>query len=458
MAVSFVLVVMSLSTFPAHAVPLVGRNIDIAGENGADRQRVEPTIAVDPLNPSIIVAGAQDLSLKPAEHRWHGYYRSTDGGVTWSGSLLPGFPGDGSPQGRASPLFGSNATSDPVLTFDANGNVYYTGLVFNISSSGALGPSLVFVAKYVNHGAEYSGTTLITMIRSADKPWIVADTSRGLHSGNVYLGLDGSINGRFTLLFTRSTDGGRTFSDPILPSQEDGFFAGLAIDPASNIYVSSLGPGSSRTHILVTKSTDGGLSFQAPVLVSQISPLPTRTLPGNSFRVFTIAQIAADSRGVYVVWDSFAGEQANILLSRSTDGGQTWLGPVMVNRQSSGQHFFPTLAVSGGIVSVAWYDSRLGQLPNGTITGLNVFYSESRDAGASFSADIRISSDSFNPNLVKRTDTPGTNSLFMGDYISMAASPTAVHPIWTDNRNACDTIDTRFGCVDQDSFTATITP
>ncbi len=453
-----VLLTLAASLEQAHALTVVGNNVDIGGENPSDRQRVEPTIAVDPRNPSITVAGAQDLSLKPSGHRWLGYYRSIDGGATWSVSLLPGFPGDNSAQGGASPLFGSNTTSDPVLTFDGKGNVYYTGLVFNVSSTGVAGKSLVFVAKYGNDGADYSSTTLITSIKNADKPWIIADTTGGSNNGDVYLGVDGGVNGRFTLVFTRSTDGGRTFSDPILVNQQGGFFPGLAVDSNSNFYVSSLGPGSSDQRIFVSKSTDGGVSFRGPVVVAKISPLPTTTLPGNSFRVFTIPQIAADSKGVYVVWDSFAGDQANILLARSTDGGQTWQPPVMVNERTLGQHFFPTLAVSGGIVSVAWYDSRVGQLSNGTITGLNLYYSESRDAGASFSANLRVSSKSFNPNLVKRTDAPGTNHPFLGDYISMAASPTAVHPIWTDNRNACDTADPAFGCVDQDAFTAIITP
>src|SRR5437867_9927257 len=44
----------------------------------------------------------------------------------------------------------------------------------------------------------------------------------------------------------------------------------------------------------------------------------------------------------------------------------------------------------------------------------------------------------------------------MGDYIGIAATPTAVHPIWTDNRNACDTVDSTYGCVDQDAYTVTI--
>jgi len=82
-----------------------GTNVPIVGESSPDRQQVEPTIVVDPRNPSIIVAGAQDLRLKSiGQHRWQGYYRSTDGGQTWSSSLLPGYPGDNSPEGERPPF------------------------------------------------------------------------------------------------------------------------------------------------------------------------------------------------------------------------------------------------------------------------------------------------------------------------------------------------------------------
>ena len=69
------------STVASDPVP----NVGIVGEAPPDRQQVEPTIAVDPRDPSIIVAGAQDLRLRSVgEHRWHGYYRSIDGGNTWT--------------------------------------------------------------------------------------------------------------------------------------------------------------------------------------------------------------------------------------------------------------------------------------------------------------------------------------------------------------------------------------
>src|SRR5712692_11554497 len=121
-------------------------NVEVAGESAPDRQRVEPTIAIDPRNASILVAGAQDLRLVGnGLHRWHGYYRSVDGGLTWSPSVLPGFPGDSTSPRLSSLLHASNATSDPVLAFDRAGNVYYAGLVFNISSTGVVGGPTVFV-------------------------------------------------------------------------------------------------------------------------------------------------------------------------------------------------------------------------------------------------------------------------------------------------------------------------
>jgi hypothetical protein len=144
------------------AATSLGTNIPIVGESSPDRQQVEPTIAVDPRNPSIIVAGAQDLRLKSiGQHRWHGYYRSTDGGQTWSSSLLPGYLGDNSPEGTASPLHRSNTTSDPVMAFDNHGVLYYSGLVFNITNTGD-GNTVLFVARYIDDGATYDGTALVT--------------------------------------------------------------------------------------------------------------------------------------------------------------------------------------------------------------------------------------------------------------------------------------------------------
>ena len=454
---------------PASSAGVVGANVPVVGEAAPDRQQVETTIVVDPRNPNVLVAGAQDYRLKSiGEHRWHGYYRSVDGGQTWTSGLLPGFPGDASSQGLASPLHRSNATSDPVLAFDRLGNVYYAGLVFNVSAAGFLGNgpignTVAFVAKYTNDGATYSSVKLITGPLFADKPWIAVDNTGGPFDGNVYLAFDANLTSitPFATLFTRSTDGGNSFSPPFYaPSDRTGGLPGVAVDPAGNVFVSTdaFDPvtGANLNYIQVSKITGGGTTLvQNARAVNPASWVTSGSSIGASFRAFTIPQIAADAHGVYVVFDDVRLGNSNVYITRSTDGGGSWTAPLRINDITTGQHFFPTIVASGGIVDVAWYDSRFNtQTP---MTALDVFFTNSNDGGVSFSARVRVTNVSFNPGLVKRTDAPNWNEPFMGDYIGIAATPSAAHPFWADNRFACDTYDAAYtSCVDQDAFTATI--
>ncbi|HVH14962.1 MAG TPA: sialidase family protein [Candidatus Angelobacter sp.] len=455
--------VLCVTLTPAHALPAAGPNVDItASGDSAERQQVEPTIAVDPHNPSLVVAGAQDYRLlSTGGHRWHGYYRSIDGGQTWSVTLLPGYPGDNSPQGLASPLHGVySSTSDPVLAFDRSGNVYYVGITAAGTLTDPMGFNL-FIAKFINDGADYAFTTLLprSLYNLADKPWITVDTSGGPSDGTVYVTYDtfavkAAVDAGVALV--RSTDGGVTYSQPVLAIKQ-GFFSGVAVDAQGRVFVSSLTPGRSRTssNIAVAVSTEHGLDFHGHEIATGVALLPS-PLPGNSFRTFTTPQIVADNHGVYLVWDDYARGNANVMFTESTDGASTWTPPLRVNDVNLGQHFFSTIAVSSGTISIAWYDSRLAQLSSGTITALDVFYAESKDGGLSFSANLRITSASFNPNIVERADF-GDPEIFMGDYIQIAASPAAAHVLWADNRDACSNIVPFFGCTNQDIFTSTIT-
>ncbi len=458
--------VICITLAPAHGLSVVGPNVDITASNdSAERQQVEPTIAVDPHNPSVVVAGAQDYRLlSTGGHRWHGYYRSVDGGQTWSVMLLPGYPGDNSPQGLASPLHGAYlAISDPVLVFDRSGNVYYVGITAaaTFTTSGFN----LFVAKFTNDGANYAFTTLLppSLYNFADKPWITVDTSGRPSDGTVYVtydtfslsgGVIGAINAGVALI--RSTDGGVTYSSPLLAIRQ-GFASGVAVDAKGRVFVSGLTPGFSRksSNIAVAVSNDGGLTFHGHEIATSASVAPS-PLPGNSFRYFLVPQIAADNHGAYVVWDDYARGNSNVMFTESTDAGVTWTIPLQINDVITGQHFFSTISVSGGTISIAWYDSRLGQLPSGTITALDVFFADSKDGGLTFSPNIRITSASFNPNTVERADF-GNPAIFMGDYIQIASSPTAAHVVWADNRDACSNIVPPFGCTNQDAFTSTIT-
>ncbi len=447
---------------------IVGPSEPLVGETPPDRQQVETTIAVDPRNPNILVAGAQDLRLVASgEHRWHGYYRSIDGGLTWVSSLLPGFPGDTSPQGIASPLHKSNTTSDPVVAFDTMGDVFYAGLVFNttcpsVCTSGTQSGNLAFVAKYTNDGATYSGTTLIKGPIIADKPWIAVDNTGGTYNGKVYLVFDANLTttSPFGTLLTSSSDGGMTFSSPFyVPSDQTGELPGVAVDGSGNVYVSSdaFDPITEAflNYIQVSKLTNGGTTLVQNVKAVNPANWLTSSPAGASFRAFTIPQIAADSSGVYLTFDDVRLGNSNVYLAQSTDGGLTWSAPQIINDVLTGQHFFPTISVSGGIINVAWYDSRLNS--GTTMTSLDVYYANSPDGCMCFSPNLRVTNVSFNPEIVKRTDLGPTLQPFMGDYFGIASTPFTAYPVWADNRFACDTFDATYNsCVDQDAFIAPI--
>ena len=467
----------------AGAVVKVGKSVDIQGGISPDRQTLEPSISVDPRNPDILVASAEDHNTVPAGgcfsatrcHSWSSYYRSTDGGSTWTSRLLPGFAGDTSPEGLASPLRNFATVGHTSVAFDRLGNVYYSMGAGNASASGGFifKSFRIFVAKFANDGADFVGVTIVSGGGTGDSffPRIAIDNTGGPFDGAVYvtfLNFDNLGTGGF---FARSTDGGATFSKPI-PVPGAGFSIAPVVDTAGNVFVASVHcsgggppcPGGTRGTILVAKSTDGGVSFAAPTVAAEVTTDPN-PFPGNAFLSEDFTPIswhlASDARGVYIVWDDFGTGDANVLLTRSVDGGVTWSTPIQVNDVSAGQQFLPDIASSGGVIGVIWYDSRLGQLPNGTITSLDVFYAQSTDGGASFSKSVRVTSQSFDPNLVEFGEVDGGAAFipFIGDRLGIAAGSNGVfHAAWTDNRTGCDTLDPTFGCVDQDVLTATITP
>src|SRR3990172_4649443 len=75
------------------------------GFDANNRQANETSVAVSPVNPDIIVVGANDYRMVPVfGDAWTGLYVSEDGGATWHNTMIPGFPSDTSPAGLASPL------------------------------------------------------------------------------------------------------------------------------------------------------------------------------------------------------------------------------------------------------------------------------------------------------------------------------------------------------------------
>ncbi len=375
----------------------------------------EPSISVDPSNSQKLAVGANDVSLGFV---WLSSYTSSDGGSSWTGRLLP----------RTGVLAGFDAASDPAVTFDKNGNLYYGGLVFSLLGQGKPVDGSVFVSRSTDGGVSFSQTVIVAQGSSKlfnDKPYIAVDRTDGPFSGRIYVSWTAFSNtGDIMVAF--SSDGGASFSVPVKVSNSPTNQGSVPIvGPSGELYV--VWNDLTDHSIMEAKSTDRGVSFSKPVVVSSYVPLPN-PLPQSLFKVNTTAAATVDdSNGnVYVAWADYRGGNADVLFSRSLDGGVVWSPPARVNDDNtSNDQFFPWMTVSSGRLSVDWYDRRLD--PSNHL--IDVFYAQSTDGGATFTPNVRITGVSSDPGRLS----------FIGDYIGIASNATVVYPVWTDLRNVNST-------------------
>jgi len=389
----------------------------------------EPSVALEPSNPQHLVAGANDQLSTGAN--WLAVYTSSDGGLSWTNGLIP----------NTGPLAIFHEASDPAVSFSENGTLYYSGVAFNILRGNAVAGT-VFVSKSIDDGSSFPLTTIVASGSSKiggifnDKPYLGVDETTGLFAGRVYVSWT-----RFTssttsdIMIAYSSDSGRSFSSPVKVSNSLLNQGSLpVVGPSGELYV--VWNDLSNRQIMEAKSTDGGVSFSSPVVVSSYVPLPS-PLPNSFFRVNSNPAAAADdtSGNVYVAWADYRSGNAEILSSRSLDGGATWSKPIRVNDDTTtNDHFFPWMTVSHGLLSIVFYDRRLD--PGNRL--IDVFYAESADGGATFSPNLRVTDQPSDPGSLN----------FIGDYIGIASNGTLAHPVWTDLRDVSPA-----NPVDEDIFT-----
>jgi len=184
---------------------------------------------VDPTNPDLVVAGWNDYCQTDLGAGWQGLAYSTDRGLSWTDSVVPGYPADTSAEGMASPLFGTHTDAgDPLVAFDNAGRLFVGGIAFN-----RVKPSNgdVWLASYSNqphpsgYPKDYQRTVIVDSGTPSevvagifqDKPSLEVDRTGGSNDGNVYMCWSRFVGGagRTKIYFAKSTDHGVTFSRPI---------------------------------------------------------------------------------------------------------------------------------------------------------------------------------------------------------------------------------------------------
>ena len=456
------------------------------------RSQNEPTIAVNPHDPQVVVAGANDYCTQIVNGDvWTGYYRSTNGGSSWQDSLVPGYPADTSAAGVASPVHGTcGAAGDPSQAFDRDGRLFYAFICFNRAKPVNGG---VFVARYTNDGAAYDRTVLVKRGTPSgqfltglfqDKINLTVDQTTGPSSGNAYVAwsqYDGFAKNN-SVLFSRSTDHGLTFSNPIRVTPValgTASFADLAVGPDGAVYLAFLTyPSSSNpsSDVWLSKSTDGGASFGAAAHVATIDLFDSTQFSGNgatdcgdgpfacpsglTFSRFTTAPaVAADATGVHVVWNAKLASGQSKVFVRNSPNGTAWATPAAtLDTVAVGHQWTPDIASADGVITVVFYDSRADPAyapslpPGNTAAGHNsgdvihTWAAKSTNGGVGWS-ETQISTAGSNFGW----ETHGARrDGFWGDYIYVSAVGRTVIAAWTDSRDLVPGADPRETGADDD--------
>ena len=423
-----------------------GLNVNISNLPG---YQSEVSIAVNPTNPLNLVSGSNDPSTGGTDA-----YFSTNGGTTWQFRPLPLTVG-GTTFLR---------TTDPAVGFDRLGVAYFAYEVLDANDNGAN-----VMARSTDGGNTWTAVLVTPAGSLADKEYIGIGPDRANPSvDRIYMGWQVAGTGR--QLVSSSLDG-VTWSAPVqvnAGAADVGINSQIAVDSKGEVYFSwqQFGTTPGVSAVSFSRSLDGGLTWSAPTtpVTTNISPFndpisgglylipaqPTRGVGAhlsldvdrsggpNDGRIYMSIMDQADRDGNAAT----AHDNTDVVLLYSSDQGTTWSTPQRVNDDAtSTSQFFPWMRVdqTNGFVTLSWYDARNDVANNQKV---ETYITTSIDGGKSFQPNVKVASAQSDQSLANPARDPNQ----YGDYSGLAVYNNVAHPVWTDSRNLTN----------PDVFTATV--
>jgi len=420
-----------------------------APEHVYDNTEVEPFVAVNPTNSLNIIGAYQQDRWTDGGSRGLVASRSFDGGATWTQNY-PEFSKCASIGGNGYDSPFPRAT-DPWVSFDSAGKAYNISLGI-VSASGIF--SGVEVSTSPDGGTTWSVPhRLITdndPIFFNDKQSITGDWRPTAGAGKAYatwirgnlpgwdnislVGASNSFAFRGLPMFSKTTDGGATWSTPV-PMVNANIYAqgnqiavlpdGTLIDIMAILFKGSGNQPSNQASWAVARSTNGGKTWGSPVKIAKLNtalltnpdiPNPTsldQTIRADDY----LPDVAVDhaTGALYMVFaDSIGNGIDHVKLTKSTDRGKTWTTPVDVTQTGPGNHSFNgTVEVAAdGTVAVLYYDFRNNTSAPGVPT--DVWLTHSYDGGVTWTEQ-----HVYGPFDME--NAPVARGWFLGDYQGLAA-------------------------------------
>ena len=419
----------------------------------------EPTTAaVNPLSPNV-VAVARGLTVAI----------STDFGVTFPTTVTAT---------TNVPVYGTIASwsgcGDPSVTFDSQGRLFFSYLLCGNDSS--VPANRVDISAFVQQINTTTGTTVGNPVEVSggainfdDKEWIVADSNPSSpFRDNLYV-IWTRLDGPSQVMFTRSTNGGVTWSAPSAIDGGEGFVwpSHIAVAPNGDVYATyhSDTCGSATAPMFVLRDTNGGAQFQAAAgfqktsftaaVTCNVQSAGPSAIPNTTFWMQGANQgfVMADpirTGYIYVVAnhdpndDFTSGDGGDVILARSTDNGLNWTVSTISHGPVGTLQAYPSGAIDQlGNLVVTWWDTRRGLTNAAGTLMLDQYATVSRDGGESFTFDFRVSDAALDPDLnapCRFGTLPtcggadgGPNTLRIGEYNGTAAADGIGYAIWTGN-------------------------
>jgi hypothetical protein len=416
--------------------PYAGCTIGAANDDSVNypNTELEPFVAVNPTNVSNVIGVFQQDRWNDGAAHTTGSAYSTNGGTTWT---------------RRYPTFtacsGGNPaylrSTDPWVSFDKAGRAYQLSLFIDTEAI-----SGVEASTSADGGDTWSTPFVIVedsdVTNFNDKTSLTGDPTRAGYAYAVWLRTDlpgqernfskltHAFSFRAEPVFSRTTDGGQTWSAPVALQGANQFAQGnqivvlpdgTLVDVFARIFQGSGTQPGKLARFMAMRSNDAGRSWSRPVQIAVVdsAPLTSPDDPAAFIRAGTdIPDVAVDPNDgtIYMVWASGNTAGVNhVVLVKSSDGGRHWTAPKQVGTTPAGTPSFNgTVEVtSDGTVAVMFYDLRSNTAEPGLPT--DVWLALSNDGGATFS-------EQHVTGPFEMTQAPDAGGFFLGDYQGMAAA------------------------------------